>query len=313
MYVLLGSNGQITSQLARALRSGGHAVRVVGRNARALEPLAAAGVQVAAGDPGDEGFLRRAFAGASGVYTMIPPCFAEADMGAAQDRIGTAISQALRATRVPRVVNLSSIGAELASGTGPIEGLHVQEQRLDAIDGIDLLHLRPGWFMENLFAALAPIAQAGVLPGMEAPEATIPMVATRDIAAVAARELVTPGQRGTLLLHAPRHATQREVAEAIGAAIGQPQLPYVQIDPSEARTAMLAHGFSDSACDRLTALARWLSTSPLASAGAGSVEVQPTTLQAFAREVFAPAHAAFASARSPDTADGPDARLAARI
>jgi hypothetical protein len=188
----------------------------------------------------------------------------------------------------------------------------VQEQRLDAIDGIDLLHLRPGSFMENLFASLAPIAEAGVLPGMEAPEATIPMVATRDVAAVAARELVTPKHRGTLLLHAPRHASQREVAEVVGAAIGRPQLPYVQIEPAEARAAMLPHGFSESARDQLVALARWLSTSPLASAGAGPVEIQPTTLQAFAREVFAPAYAAFASARSPNTADGPDERILAR-
>ena len=313
MYVLLGSNGQITSQLARALLSAGHAVRVVGRNARSLEPLAAAGAEVAAGDPGDERFLRQAFAGASGVYTMLPPCYAEPDMRVAQDRIGTAIAQALRAARVPRVVNLSSIGAELTHGTGPIEGLHVQEQRLDAIDGIDLLHLRPGAFMENLFATLAPIAEAGILPGMEAPQATVPMVATRDIAAVAARELVTPRHRGTLLLHAPRHATQREVAEAIGAAIGRPQLPYVQVDPSEARAAMLAQGFSESACDQLVALARWLSTSPLASAGAGSVEIQPTTIESFAREIFAPAYAAFPSAQSPDTADGPDARSVAKI
>jgi uncharacterized protein YbjT (DUF2867 family) len=305
MYVLLGSNGQITSQLARKLLSGGHAVRVVGRNARTLEPLAVAGARVAAGDPGDARFLRRALTGATAVYTMIPPCLTEQDMRAGQNRIGTAIAEALRAERIPRVVNLSSIGAELPTGTGPIEGLHAQEQRLDAIDGLDLLHLRPGSFMENLFAALAPIAEAGVLPGLEAPDATIPMVATRDIATVAARELATPRHRGTLLLHAARHATLPEVTEAIGAAIGQPQLSYVQNEPAEARAALLAEGLTESACDQLEALARWLSSSPLASTRVGPVEIQPTTIQAFARDVFAPAYGAFVSGRSPQAAAFP--------
>jgi uncharacterized protein YbjT (DUF2867 family) len=288
MFVLLGSSGQITSQLARLLLAAGHPVRVVGRNAAGLAPLAAAGADIAIGDPADAGFLARAFAGAKAAYTMTPPCYAEPDMRAAQDRIGAAIAHAVAVARVPRVVNLSSMGAELPSGTGPIEALHAQEQRLDAIAGLDLLHLRPGSFMENLLASAPVVAEAGVLPGMEAPDAAIPMIATRDIAAVAARELVTPTRRGILLLHAPRHLTMREAAAALGAAIGRPGLPYVQSPPADAKAALQAHGFSADAAEQLDVLARWLSTSPLASASAGPVEVQPTTIEVFARDVFAP-------------------------
>jgi uncharacterized protein YbjT (DUF2867 family) len=185
--------------------------------------------------------------------------------------------------------NLSSIGAELAQGTGPIEALHAQETRLNALTGVALLHLRPGAFMENLLPAAPAVAAAGVLPGMEAPDARIPMVATQDIAATAARELTAPGHRGVLLLHAPAHPTLREAAAALGAAIGKPSLPYVQTAPADAKAQLRAVGFSANAADQLEALARWLSTSPLASATAGPVAVQPTTLEMFAREVFAPA------------------------
>ena len=129
MFVLLGSNGQITSQLARLLLAEGHPVRVVGRNAGALAALEAAGAQVAAGDPADGKFLARAFTGAKAVYTMTPPCYGEPDMRAAQDRIGAAIAQALRTAGVPRVVNLSSIGAELPSGTS----LAQTEREVDAL------------------------------------------------------------------------------------------------------------------------------------------------------------------------------------
>lgn len=288
MYVLLGSNGQITSKLARRLLAAGHPVRVVGRNRNALAELERAGAQLAVGDPADAAFLTRAFAGATAAYTMIPPCYAEPDMRAAQDRIGSSIAQALREAQVPRVVNLSSMGAELPHGTGPIEALHAQEQRLGAIGTLDLLHLRPGYFMENLLAGVADTAALEVLVGMEAPDVAIPMAATADIAAVAAGELVTPRHRGALLLHAPEHVTMRQAAAALGAAIGRPDLPYVQVSPAEAKPAMMAQGFSADAADQLEALARWLSTSPLASTHAAPVAIQPTTIEAFARTSVAP-------------------------
>jgi uncharacterized protein YbjT (DUF2867 family) len=287
MFVLLGSSGQITSQLAHQLLGAGHAVRVVGRNQAALAPLAKAGAELAVGDPGNAAFLERAFTGATAAYTMVPPCYAEPDMRAAQDRLGSAIAQALRLARVPRVVNLSSVGAELAEGTGPVAGLHAQEQRLAGLPGV--LHLRPGSFMENYLAALHPVAAAGVLPGLEAADATIPLVATRDIAAVAARELTKPSLEGVLIIHAALLATPRDVAAVLGQAIGQPGLPYVQSTPQDMKAVLLAQGFSADAADQLDALARWLSTSPLASVSAAPAEIQPTTLETFAHEVFAPA------------------------
>lgn len=287
MYVLLGSNGQITAQLARRLLGAGHPVRVLGRQASALAPLAQLGAQTAVGDAGDARFLRQAFEGAAGVYTMTPPCYADANMRAAQDRIGTAVAQALREAAVPRVVNLSSVGAELASGTGPIEGLHAQEQRLAGLAG--LLHLRPGSFMENFLAAAPAVAAAGVLPGLEAPDVPIPMVATRDIAAVAARELLNPRHEGVLILHAPRHATPQEVAATFGDAIGQPGLAYVQAPEAEVSALLRQQGFSADAAHQLVVLARWISGTALASLAAAPVELQPTTLEAFARERFLPA------------------------
>jgi uncharacterized protein YbjT (DUF2867 family) len=124
------------------------------------------------------------------------------------------------------------------------------------------------------------------------------MVATRDIAAVAARELATPRHRGVLLLHWSRHVTMREAAELLGAAIGRPGLAYVQSAPAEGKAALRAHGFSASAADQIEALARWLSTAPLASASVAPVALQPTTIEAFAHEEFAPALRAAGEAMS---------------
>ncbi|HEX6721910.1 MAG TPA: hypothetical protein VF107_10100, partial [Burkholderiaceae bacterium] len=191
-----------------------------------------------------------------------------------------AIATAISRSGVRRVVNLSSIGAELPAGTGPIAGLHEQEQRLNAIPGLDLLHLRPGYFMENHLHAVPAVAALGAYPSLEASDVGVPMVATADIATVVARELVEPKTRGVLHLHAPLHYTFQQAATILGEAIGRPSLLHVQSAPDQARAAMLEAGFSPDAAERMAEMARWL------SAGVrrlpGPVEVMTTTLEDFA-------------------------------
>lgn len=292
MYVLLGSNGNITSKTARLLLERGAAVKVVGRNAKSLAALKAAGAQVAAGDAGDADFLARAFAGAEAVYAMIPPDYAAADMPAEQDRRGAAIARAIGAAGVKRVVNLSSIGAHLAAGTGPIVGLHRQERRLDALAGVDVLHVRPGYFYENHLMAIGTIQALGVYADMTAPDALIPMIATADIARVVVRELLTPGGRGKrmLHLHAPRHYSMKESAALLGAAVGMPQLAYVKADPAQAKAAMMQHGLSASATNQFEEMSAAFSTGRLfRELESAPAEITPTTLEQFAAAVFKPA------------------------
>jgi uncharacterized protein YbjT (DUF2867 family) len=288
MYVLLGAHGNITSRAARTLLQQGQPVRVIGRSAAALAPLQQLGAQVAVGDAQDAAFLTRAFDGARAVYAMIPPDYAAADLRRSQTQLGTAIAAAIAHSGVRRVVALSSIGAELAAGTGPIVGLHEQEARLDALPGLDLLHLRPGYFMENHLHVAAAVAALGVYPSLESPDAAVPMVATADIAAVVARELTQPQHRGVLYLHAPRRYTFVEAARILGRAIGRPELPYVQVEPEQGIAAMTRMGFSPDAAARMAEMARWLSAltpAPLP----GPVELTPTTLEDYAprfREVW---------------------------
>lgn len=125
-----------------------------------------------------------------------------------------------------RVVSLSSVGAELAAGTGPIAGLHEQEQRLNARAGLDLLHLRPGYLMENHLRAAGTIAALCVDASLEHSDIAVSMIATPDIAAVVARELVDASTRGVLHLHARRQYTFQQVASVLGRAIGRPAGPH---------------------------------------------------------------------------------------
>lgn len=284
MFVLMGSNGNITSKAAKLLLSQGEKVRVIGRNASALAALKQAGAEIAVGDAGNVDFLAGAFHGATAVYVMIPPSYGSPDMRKYQTQLGETIAQAIVKSGVKRIVHLSSIGAHLPAGTGPIAGLHEQEQRLNRIAGLDLLHLRPAYFMENHLHAVGLIAAFGVYPSMDKSDVPGAVIATQDIAAVVARELVHPSKRGILHLRAPKLYTFQEAASILGAAIGKPDLKHVQADPAQAKAGMTQHGFSQNAADQFEEMAIAMSDGRIAS----SFETGPTEMGATTLEQFAP-------------------------
>src|SRR5262245_5921746 len=140
MYAITCATGNIGNGIAERLLARGEKVRAIGRNAARLRKLTDAGAEPAIGTVEDASFLKKVFAGARGVFAMIPPNVQSPNPGEEQDRIGTAIAEALAATAPAVVVNLSSVGAELPAGTGPIAGLHRQEQRLNALKGTRVLN-----------------------------------------------------------------------------------------------------------------------------------------------------------------------------
>lgn len=299
MFVLMGANGNITSKAAQMLLAQGHKVRIIGRNAESLAALKAAGAELALGDAGNTDFLAQSFKGADAVYTMIPPNHASNAFRAWQNQIGAAIAAAVAQSGVKRVVNLSSIGAHLPDGTGPIAGLHDMEQKLNAIPGLDLLHLRPGYFMENHFNALGTILPFGVYADMIDGSVPIGTIATQDIAAVVARELAHVRGTGSRVLHlrSPKLTTQDEAAAILGAAIGKPDLKHVRAEPAQAKAGMTAHGLSQNMADLFEEMSGAISGSEFNRAFAdGPTEITPTTLEAWA-PAFAAVYAQAAGAQ----------------
>jgi len=294
MYVLLGANGNITSKAVRLLRAQNQSVRVVGRDAARLRALKEAGAELAVGDVQRAGFLADVFRGAEGVYAMIPTYYASPDHRAYQNANGEAIAKAIAASGVRSVISLSSLGAGLPGGTGPIAGLHDQEERLKKLAGINVLHLRAGYFMENHLHAIPLIKAYGVYPGMIAPAAPIAMIAAQDIAAAVAKELVTPSYQGQTVknLLGQRDVTMSDAARTLGAAVGKPDLQYVQADQVQAKAGMVAAGFSPNVADLFEEMCKALSDGRISKTytrDAGSTT--PTSIEQFAT-VFAAAYKA---------------------
>ena len=162
MIAVTGATGNVGSVIVDLLLSRGVKVRVIGRNESRMKRFADRGAEVHAGSADDVSFLERCFDGASAVFAMIPPNIQAPDFGQYQDKMGQAICSAAATAKVPRVLHLSSIGAELQSGTGPISGLHRQEERLNRLDA-EVVHLRAGYFMENILFQLPILKSMGIL------------------------------------------------------------------------------------------------------------------------------------------------------
>jgi uncharacterized protein YbjT (DUF2867 family) len=220
-FVVAGVSGHTGRVAAESLLAQKRAVRVVVRDAAKGEPWKAKGAEVAVADLGDASALAAALKGAEGAYVLVPPSFTAPSFRAYQDRLSTAIAEAVRASRVPHVVFLSSIGAQLSEGNGPIAGLHVAEQKFRREAATAFTFLRAGYFMENLAASLATVPQ-GFIPSFLPPSLGIDMIATADIGRTAA-SLLVEGAKGTEVVQLGGPAvTMNDVAAALGRITGSP-------------------------------------------------------------------------------------------
>jgi uncharacterized protein YbjT (DUF2867 family) len=296
-YVICGATGNVGSKVARSLLAAGAPVRVIGRERVRLGPLAAAGAEPWPGDLGDAKFLSKAFSGAGAVFAMIPPKYDASDISAYQNGIGEALVTSLENARVPRVVTLSSIGAHLFDGTGPIRGLHDLEKKLERLGRAEVVHLRAAYFMENHLWSLPVLRERGVIGSTIRPDAPIPMVATKDIADEAARMLSAKTLSGHSVryLLGPRDLSMDEATRILGHAIGKPDLRYVQFTEEEARKAMSGMGMSDSAIAALLEMQRAFNAGRIRpTQERNASNTTPTTLEEFAQTVFAQSYRAAA-------------------
>lgn len=251
--ILTGSLGNISKPLATALVQQGHAVTVISSKADRQAEIETLGATAAIGSVDDAPFLAATFTGADAVYLMVPPHFAVADSRAYHQQIGRNYAHAVEQSGVRRVVQLSSWGAHLAEGTGGILGTHDVEVMLRAVPGITLTHLRPTSFYTNFYTSVGMIKGAGMMGANYAGDIKVSYVHPRDIAVAAAEELVQPASAAgqNVRYVASDERTANEVAQALGTAIGKPDLRWVAFTDEQMRENMISHGVPANRADEV--------------------------------------------------------------
>jgi uncharacterized protein YbjT (DUF2867 family) len=291
MYVIFGGTGHTGYEVANKLLSNGKKVRVVGRNLDHLKPLAAKGAEPFVADVTDKDSVVKAFAGAQAVYVMFPPNEKAQDYLAQADQMTEAYAFAIQKNKVKYAVSLSSIGADKAEKTGPIVGLHRLEERLNRISGLNTLHLRAAYFMENTLGQADAIAQMGSTAGLLRPGLKIPCIAARDIGDFAGDALSRLDFAGHQVqeLHGQRDISYGEITSVIGKAIAKPDLKYQQLSSEQFRDTLVRIGMSDNVAGALTELAQAIDSGHVKPLEPRSPRnTTPTSYEKFVVENFLP-------------------------
>lgn len=254
MYVIAGATGNTGKPIAEALLKAGKKVRIISRDAEKAKDLIAKGAEWVNGSSTDKATLSKAFQGATAAYVLIPPNMHAQDFGAYQAETTENIAQAIQESGIQHVVTLSSIGAHLESGAGVVQGLHHMENRLNQIPGVNVLHLRPGYFLENTLGQAGAIKAMGAMGSPLRGDLKIPMIATQDIAQYATKRLQALDfqGKGVQHLYGAEDVSYDELAKIYGAKIGKPDLNHMQLPYDAFKGVMVSQwGTSESMADKM--------------------------------------------------------------
>jgi uncharacterized protein YbjT (DUF2867 family) len=294
-YVILGGRGNTGAIIANFLLSKGQKVRVIGRDLGRLQRFVRKGAEAFAADLSDAAALTKAFAGARAAYLLLPPITSRED----QERQSDAIAKAAKASGLRHAVYLSSYGAHVPEGTGPVAGLHSSEQKLNAISDLNVLHLRGAYFMENNLASIDMIHGMGLFGHALLPDLKLPMIATRDVGDYAAQRLLNLDFSGkqTRELLGERDLSMKEATGVIGRGIGKPDLRYEQFPYDQVQQVLVQMSIPQKKAAVYIEMYQAINAGVLAAQEPRSPEnTTSTSFEKFVEDVFAPAYRGKASA-----------------
>ncbi len=290
-FAITTPTGKIGSKLVNELLDrGGHDLVLLTRDQRKAHEASQRGATIFEGRLEQRDFFTRATAGVDALFLVLPINSRSTSLTQECNQIVDSAIEAIKANDIQRVVFVSSIGAHLAEGTGPIRYLRQAEQRLrDAVPNLTVL--RPTFFMDQSLEWMRDIAdnRAVFMPHSET--TTVPMIATRDIADYSADVLADTRWSGSRVipLHGPREYTFREVTDILGQTLGM-ELRHVELDAPEAAEKLRGRGWSEEAVNRNLEMHRSLALGNLVDEFPRSEwTVRPTTFEDFARLDFQPA------------------------
>ncbi len=236
MILVIGGRSKIGSALIGSLVSRDQRVRALVRGGERTDGLPAA-VEVTTGDLADPRSLAAAMAGIDKVFLLSSPH---------RDAV-TWHRNAIDAAReagVRLLVRSSIIGADRESPAEFVNAHTICDRYLEQ-SGLDHVIVRPNLFLQNIPESTVPsIDKAGNFY-VDAGEARISMVDTRDVAAVAAAALTEPGHAGASYdVTGPEALSYRDVAAKLSRTLGR-EITYMDAPDEAVRDALLGFGLDE--------------------------------------------------------------------
>ena len=286
IITIVGATGNVGSKTVKNLLGKGHSLKLIARHVDKLQQFAGEqGVSIHAGDSLNSEFLSGIFKGSDAVMLMMPADMQAEDIADHQDKLGEAQIEAIKKSGVKKVLFLSSVGGHTEDHTGIVAGLARQEIRLKELQNVDVLILRPSYFMENLLGNISIIKNMGINGSSLLGEKSFPIIATNDVAKVAAEKLNDLNWTGktVLPLLGPKNYNMNEVTKVLGNAINKPDLSYVHFPYDQAKQAMLQWGISDSVAKAFVGLTEAINIGRFDTEKRDAYSTTPTTIEDFSK------------------------------
>ena len=242
--IVSGSLGNIGKPLTAKLVDAGHDVTVISSSPDRKTDIENLGAKAAIGSVSDAAFLLETLKGSDALFAMTPPNLGGANVIANTTAAGKSFAEAIEEAKVKRVVMLSSIGADLPSGTGPITGLHNIEKLYNELN-TSVTFLRAGFFFTNFYNDVPLVKGAGIIGSNYPSDIKIPYVHPEDIAQAVAEELQhTPAGKNIRYIISDVR-TPGEAAKILGTAIAKPELPWIEFTDEQALEGMAQAGIPE--------------------------------------------------------------------
>lgn len=289
--VVLGATGTVGSKISKILLTDGHHVTLIARHTEKLDKHRSLGADIITADLSDVETLANAFRNADSAFILLPDNVKAENTRAYQRQVTGYLIEAIQKSGIRYIVNMSSAGSHMHEGNGMMAGTGEQEVRLNQLNEVNVLHVRSAYFMENFLRTIGLVKKMGINGTAAEGDYAIPMVAVRDVAAIAAGHLARLDFSGKSVraVMGPRDYTYREFTSMIGKAIGVPELAYVRFPADQAKQAFLDNGFSEDFADNLLGMATAISTGFMNYQQRDESTTTPTTAEEFINEVYLPA------------------------
>lgn len=247
MIAVMGASGDVGSKVANMLLKERQEIRVFGRSAERLDTFGGRGAEVVVSDATNVDDLKELFKDAASALVVLSGDVADPHYVSSRSEMSRAITRALRQQKVSHIVLASSIGADRDRGVGMVGGLHELEGLLFGLEDANVLSLRAAWHMENLLASVPMIQEQKMNGSAIKSDHRFPMIATVDIAERAAQVLLHRDFTGHTIetILGPEDKSMNEATHALGAALGIPDLPYVEFPPEGVKAALQGMGMSE--------------------------------------------------------------------
>jgi uncharacterized protein YbjT (DUF2867 family) len=294
MIVITTPTGQIGSQVLGNLLDSGEEVRVIVRDPAQLRAGARDGLDIVEGSHGDAAVVDKAFSGADAVFWLVPPDPHASSVEAAFVGFTQPAADTFKRHGVGRVVAVSALGrgTPWADRAGYVTGSLAMDD-LIAASGVAFRALCNPSFMDNTIRQVAPIRDQGMFFSPIAGDRKLPTVATRDIAAAAARLLLDAGWSGVgeVPLLGPEDLSFNDMAEVISDVLGK-EIRFQQNTFEAYKDRFVSFGMSDAMAQGMTDMA-WAKNEGIDNGVQRTPENStPTSFRQWCERVLRPAVAA---------------------